>query len=231
MKKIGLVGGLGPASTVYYYLGLIKRCQSQNGADTYPKIVVDSADMSEHTEAFEKNDYDKICKLLLKSLADLKAAGAELAAITANTEHIVWNKICGRFPLPVISIVDAAVDEIKRGGYKRVLILGTEFTMRSGIYSEELKKCGIIPVIPDHNDMKLLGGLIYPNLENGIVIENDRKMIISLAERYIKAHKTDAVLLGCTELPLAVKSGDLSVPVLNTADIHINEIYTRAARD
>ncbi|MGN1116418.1 MAG: aspartate/glutamate racemase family protein, partial [Candidatus Ornithomonoglobus sp.] len=225
MKKIGLVGGLGPASTVYYYLSLIKRCQSQNGESAYPKIVIDSADMSEHTEAFEKNDYDKICKLLLKSLADLKAAGAELAAITANTEHIVWNKICGRFPLPVISIVDAAVNQIKRDGYKRVLILGTEFTMRSGIYSEELKKCGIIPVIPDNDDMKLLGGLVYPNLENGIVIEDDRKMIMSLAERYIKIHNTDAVLLGCTELPLAIKNGDLSVPVLNTADIHINEIY------
>lgn len=164
MKKIGLVGGLGPASTVYYYLGLIKRCQSQNGKNAYPKIVIDSADMSEHTEAFEKNDYDKICKLLLKSLADLKAAGAELAAITANTEHIVWNKICDRFPLPVISIVDAAVNQIMRDGYKRVL-------------------------------------------------------------------KADAVLLGCTELPLAIKNGDLSVPVLNAADIHINEIYTTAAQD
>lgn len=153
-----------------------------------------------------------------------------MAAITANTEHIVWNKICVRFPLPVISIVDAAVNQIKRDGYKRVLILGTEFTMRSGIYSEELKKCGIIPITPDNDDIKLLGGLIYPNLENGIVIEDDRKMIISLAERYVKIHKTDAVLLGCTELPLAIKNGDLSVPVLNTADIHINEIYTRATQ-
>ena len=115
-----------------------------------------------------------------------------------------------------------------RDRYRRLLILGTEFTMRSGIYSEELKKCGIVPVIPDNDDIKLLGGLIYPNLENGIVIEEDRKMIISLAERYVKSHNIDAVLLGCTELPLAIKNGDLSVSVLNTADIHINEIYARA---
>ena len=230
MKKIGLVGGLGPTSTVYYYLGIIERCQSQNGENAYPKIVIDSVDMSEHIEAFEKNDYDKICKLLLKSLDDLKKAGAELAAITANTEHIVWNKICDRFPLPVISIVDAAVNQIKHDGYKCVLILGTEFTMHSGMYSEELKKIGITAIVPDNDDIKLLGGLIYPNLENGVVIEDDRQSIISLSEKYIKISGADTVLLGCTELPLAIKNGDLSVPVLNTTDIHINEIYARAIR-
>lgn len=88
-----------------------------------------------------------------------------------------------------------------------------------------------MPVIPDNDYIKLLGDLIYPNLENGIVVEDDRKIIMSLADGYIEAHKTGAVLLGCTEIPLAIKKRDLRVPVLNTADIHINEIYIRATQD
>ena len=231
MKKIGLVGGLGPASTVDYYLGLIGLCRRERGEDVYPKIVIDSADMSEHIRAFADGDYDKVCGLLLKSISDLKAAGAELAAVTANTEHIVWNKICDRFPLPVISIVDAAINEIKRKGYKKVLVLGTEFTMRSGLYEDSMKNNSIEPIIPDSADIKIIGNLIYPNLENGIVIPEDRQKMIALAEKYIADAKADAVLLGCTEIPLAIKEGDLSVPTLNTTEIHINEIYRGAIRN
>lgn len=90
MKKIGLVGGLGPASTVDYYLGIIEKSHMEQGKDVYPEIVIDSVNMSQHINALEEKDYNRVCEYLFCSLSNLKAAGAEIAAITANTEHIVW---------------------------------------------------------------------------------------------------------------------------------------------
>lgn len=228
MKKIGLVGGLGPASTVDYYLGLIERCRAEYGADVYPEIVIDSVNMSEHTDALLRSDYNKLCDLLIKSINNLKAAGAEVAAITANTEHIIWDMVCERFPLSVISILDAVVDEIKQCGYQRVLVFGTEFTMKSGMYEKALKDNGITAIIPTEADIVKIGSLIYPNLENGIVIPEDRMKMIELAEKYIAEEKADAMLLGCTEIPLAIKPGNVSVPTLNSTEIHIMEIYEKA---
>lgn len=225
MKKIGLVGGIGPASTVEYYLGIMEKSRVEN---IYPEIVIDSVNMAQHDKALVEKDYDRLCGYLLSSLSALKAAGAEIAAITANTEHIVWDVICDRFPLPVISIVDAVVREIERMNFKRVLVFGTFFTLNSGLYENALNRQGITAIIPTDKDKKIIGELIYPNLENGIVIPNDKRKLIEIAEKYISEEKADSLLLGCTELPLAIKSCDVSVPVLNTTEIHINEIYQSA---
>ena len=228
MKKIGLVGGLGPASTIDYYTGLIDKTKREQGQTVYPEIVIDSVNMTLHDKALVEKDYYRLSEYLIESLENLKAAGAEIAAITANTEHIIWDMVCERFPLPVVSVVDATINEIKKNGYKRVLVFGTVFTLKSGLYNNALQKNEINAIIPTDNDAELIGNLIYPNLENGIVIPEDRQKLIEVAEQYIEKYNADAMLLGCTELPLAIKPGDVSVPVLNTTLIHIEEIYKRA---
>lgn len=228
MKKIGLIGGIGPASTVDYYLGIIEKFHNEQGMCIYPEIVIDSVNMSLHDMALTEKAYDRLCDYLICSLSNLKAAGAEIAAITANTEHIVWDMVCDRFPLPVISIVDATVSEIKRRGFKRVLVFGTSITLQSGLYENALEKNGITAIVPKSKDVSIIGNLIYPNLENGIVIPGDRQILIELAEKYICRENVDSMILGCTELPLAIKNSDISVPVLNTMQIHIDEIYRKA---
>lgn len=228
MKKIGLVGGIGPASTVEYYLGIIEKCHREQGWYTYPEIVIDSVNMSLHDRALAEKDYARLSDSLICSLHNLKAAGAEIAAITANAEHIVWNRICHKFPLQVISIVGATINEIKRRGYKRVLVFGTSFILQSGLYENALKEVGLTAIIPNDNDIAIIGSLIYPNLENGIVIPGDRQKLIELAEKYISEENADSLILGCTELSLAIKACDVSVPILDTTQIHIEEIYRKA---
>lgn len=228
MKKVGLVGGLGPASTVDYYLGLIERGRTQCGPDIYPEIVIDSVNMNEHAKALLAKDYDTLSGLLIESINNLKAAGAEVAAITANTEHIVWDMVCEQFTLPVVNILDAVVQKVKDCKYSKVLVFGTEFTMRSGMYENVFQNNGITAIIPTDEDIAIIGKLIYPNLENGIVIPEDRQKMIKLAEQYITKYHVDAMLLGCTEIPLVIKPGDVSVPTLNSTEIHIDEIFRKA---
>ena len=228
MKKIGLVGGIGPASTMEYYLGIIEKCHKEQGRDRYPEIVIDSVNMSLHDSALAEKDYERLGDYLVASLNNLKAAGAEIAAITANAEHIVWNEVSHRFPLPVLSIVDATISEIKRKGFKKVLVIGTTFVLQSGLYESLLKKSGITAIIPADEDVLLIGNIIYPNLENGIIIPEDRQKLIGLIEKYVLQEKADSLILGCTELPLVIKSGDVSVPVLNTTELHVEEIYRKA---
>ncbi len=228
MKKIGLVGGLGPASTIEYYSGLIELCRNEYGKDVYPEIVIDSVNMAQHTAAFDKGDFDEVARLLLKSLENLRAAGAELAAVTANTEHIVWDMIKDRLPLPAVSIISSVVEEIQRQKYKKVVVLATRWTMESGLYEKAISAAGISCIVPDSRDREAVGGIIYPNLENGIVVEKDKEKMLNIAEKYISQHSAQAVLLGCTELPLMIKQGDLSVPVINSTEVHIKDIYQKA---
>ncbi|HIW50427.1 MAG TPA: amino acid racemase [Candidatus Blautia intestinavium] len=230
MKKIGLVGGIGPASTIEYYLGIIQKSLNEQNNSVYPEIVIDSVNMLKHDVALENGDYSVLGEYLLSSLTNLKAAGAEIAAITANTEHIVWDKICNNFPLPVISIVEETVKEFKRLRFKKALIFGTESTLRSGLYEKALTANGIKAVIPSNAEISLLGKLIYPNLENGIVIPSDKEKMIALANKYIEKENVDALILGCTELPFAIKPEDVNVPIVNTLQVHINAIYKYAIR-
>ncbi len=225
MKKIGLVGGIGPASTVSYYLGLIEKFRKEFGETVYPEIVIDSVNMQTATEYILNGDFKRSAELMLKSISHLKAAGADIGAITANTEHIAWNEMKDRFVIPVISIVDASVTEILKRGFKRVLVLGTVFTMKSGLYENALISKGIMPILPSEEDKDIIGGLIFPNLENGVIIPQDREKMLAVAKKYIEDCKADSVLLGCTELPLIIKDCDLSVPVIDTTEIHINAIF------
>lgn len=228
MKKIGLVGGIGPASTVDYYLGLINKCRAENSDDTYPEIVIDSINMHDMIKAFSENDCQTVCNMITESISSLKAAGAEIAAITSNTPHIIWDMIKDRLDVNTLSIVDCAVNYIKEKGFRRVLILGTEFTMKSGMYEKAFTENGITPIVPDSSDISVIAALIYPNLENGIVIPDDKVQMISAAEKYITSQSADAVLLGCTEIPLMIKEHDLSVPVIDTTSVHVSALYEAA---
>ena len=203
---------------------------NEQNNSVYPEIVIDSVNMLKHDVALENGDYSVLGEYLLSSLTNLKAAGAEIAAITANTEHIVWDRICNNFPLPVISIVEETVKELKRLRFKKALIFGTESTLRSGLYEKALTANGIKAVIPSNAEISLLGKLIYPNLENGIVITSDKEKMIALANKYIEKENVDALILVCTELPFAIKPEDVNVPIVNTLQVHINAIYKYAIR-
>ncbi|MBP5605714.1 MAG: amino acid racemase [Ruminiclostridium sp.] len=228
MKKVGFIGGLGPPSTVDYYLGYIGRVRKAYGENCFPEFTVENVNLAKVINGISEKRYSDTADYLLESIGNLKAAGAEIAAITANTPHIVWDIMCERFPIPVISIIDASIDEMKERDFRKVVVFGTQLTLESGLYDSKMIKAGIEPVIPTDEDKKKIGDLIFPNLENGVIIPEERDEMLALAEKYITGSDADAILLGCTEIPLVIKNGDVSVPVLDTAQIHLDAIFKAA---
>ena len=202
MKKIGLIGGVGPVSTVNYYLELNRLYHNDFGVNEYPEFVIDSLSLNKVTTALADERYDIVCEILKKSADILRNAGAECVAICSNTPHIVLSQIVDELPLPFVSIVDATVRAVKNGGYKNVLVLGTLATMQSVMYQSVLAENGISSVTPSVEDQQTIADIIFPNLENGIVDPDERLEILALVEKYIAYQSVDAVLLACTELPL-----------------------------
>ena len=230
MKKIGLIGGVGPVSTVNYYLELNRLYHNDFGVNEYPEIVIDSLSLNKVTTALADERYDIVGEILKKSADILRNAGADFVAICSNTPHIVLNQIVDELPLPIVSIVDANVQAVKNGGYKNVLVLGTLATMQSGMYQSVLAENGISSVTPSVEDQQTIADIIFPNLENGIVDPDERLEMLALVEKYIAYQSVDAVLLACTELPLIIKPADLTIPVIDTALVHAKYIYEFAVR-
>ena len=230
MKKIGLIGGVGPVSTVNYYLELNRLYHNDFGVNEYPEIVIDSLSLNKVTTALADERYDIVCKTLKTSVDILRNAGADFVAICSNTPHIVLSQIVDELPLPIVSIVDANVQAVKNGGYKNVLVLGMLATMQSGMYQSILAGNGISSVTPSVEDQQTIADIIFPNLENGIVDPDERLEILALVEKYVAYQSVDAVLLACTELPLIIKPTDLTIPVIDTALVHAKEIYEFAVK-
>ena len=224
MKKLGLVGGIGPESTVDYYKGLVEGFRARTGEDRYPLMVIDSLDLAEMYAYASKKQWEPFTARLVNSVEALAAAGADFAAMAANTAHIVFDEVERLSPLPMVSIVDETCKFAKAKGCGSVLVFGTAFTMSSGLYTRAFERYGIHAFVPGEEEQKAIHGIIFPNLQEGIVLPEEKDRILGIADRLISSRKADGLVLGCTELPLIIKEGDLGTLVMDTTRIHVDAI-------
>jgi len=224
MKKTGIIGGIGPASTLEYYSGIINGYRAKTGDDNYPEIIIDSINMTEMLSVVQNKDWDALVAILTNAINNLASAGAEFAAIASNTPHIVFDRVQRQSSLPLISIVDETCKYAQTKGCKKVVIIGTRFTMGSGLYSETFDKHGITTAVPSESQQEVIHNLFFPNLENGVVVPEDKQKMLDIVNGLITEHQADALVLGCTELPLMIQYGDVDTLILNTTQIHIDAI-------
>lgn len=224
MKKVGLVGGIGPESTLEYYKGIIDGYRAKTGTDSYPLVIVDSLDLSVMYDLASKKLWPEFTKRLADSVANLAAGGAEFAAMAANTAHIVFDEVQRLSPLPLLSIVEETCRYARDKDCRKAVIFGTAFTMSSGLYTRAFAKYGIEAFVPEPEEQKAIHDIIFPNLQAGIVLPEEKKKILGIAERMISVKKADALILGCTELPLILRQDDIETLVLDTTKIHIDAI-------
>ncbi|MBP1764279.1 MAG: aspartate racemase [Firmicutes bacterium] len=227
MKKVGLVGGIGPESTLDYYKGIIDGCRRKTGNDNYPPIIIDSLNLSEMYSYAANKQWCEFTKRLTDSVKNLAAGGAEFAAMAANTAHIVFPEVNKQAPIPLISIVDETCKYAQTKHCKKVVIFGTAFTMSSGLYSSAFAKYGIDSFVPTEKEQTAIHQIIFPNLQEGVVLAEDKRTILQIANRIIAEKNADALILGCTELPLIIQENDLDTLILDTTQIHIDAIVNR----
>ena len=224
MKKIGLIGGLSPESTLYYYGSFVKMCRDCFEPGFYPDLMIYSLNFREFAD--NPDGWDGRKEMLASAAQSLERAGAEIIGITANTPHIVFPHVADSVDVPMLSIIDAVGAEAEKRGTKNLLLLGTKTTMSMPFYREALEKMGFGVVIPTEEEMNEVDRIIREEL----MFDNlaGRPYLLNRIEKY--SGVSDAVILGCTELPLAVKEGDVKTEVLDTANIHMKAIL-EAARD
>lgn len=231
MRTIGLVGGMTPESTLAYYQLLIRGARERlRDPDPLrnPVVVVYSLDLAVVARLQRAGRTDEVAAHLAGVCETLRRAGAEVGAMTANTPHVYLQAIRDRTGLDLVSIVDATLAAASKRGLRRPLLLGTRTTVESPMYPERFAAEGLETVIPDEDGKEMLDRAIYGELAVGEARPGTRSALLDLCRGAVEARGADGVLLACTELPLVLSDGDLEVPVIDTARVHVDAILDRA---
>ena len=225
MKKIGLLGGMSWESSLEYYKLMNELVKSKLGGSHSVKCLLHSFDFHEIEELQHRGKWEKLTSLLVKEAENLKKAGADCIVISTNTMHLMASDIEKSTGLKVIHIADVTGDEIIKRNVNKVLLLGTKFTMESSFYKERLEKKGIEVVIPNELDRQIIHDIIYNELILGVLKQESKQSYIKIINKIIE-EGIQGVVLGCTEIPMLIKQGDVPVEVFDTTEIH-----SRAAVD
>jgi aspartate racemase len=225
MKKIGLVGGLGPEATIDYYKGIINTFSEKSTELNYPEIVIYSVNMSEFISMMNQKAYEEATNYLLGKVQALAAAGCGFAALTANTPHLLYPQLVERSPIPLISIVEATCEEALKQGLRRPGLIGTSFTMKSNFYADVFSRKDIAVVLPNDDEMETINHKLFTEIELGIFKEETRLGLIDIISNMKSRENIDSIILGCTEFPLILTEDTYAgIPVLNTTKIHVETI-------
>ena len=223
---VGLIGGLGPESTIDYYRRIIQVWQRHEPSSS-PSIVIDSLDVQRGLQLVA-NDVPGLTEYLFASVRRLAGAGVDFVAMTANTGHIVFDELAARSPVPMLSIVEVCVEEAKRRGLKRLGLLGTRFTMEAAFYPTVFARHGIEIVPPPEAERLAVHQRYVGELLKGDFRDETREEIVGLIKRLRDEERIDGIILGGTELPLLLKAPEIAgLPALDTTALHVDAIVKR----
>lgn len=218
MKKIGILGGLSWESTIEYYRIINQEVNNKLGGLHSADIILQSYNFAVIDELQKKGDWETITEILIDSANKLVKNDAEVIVIATNTLHKLFYPIQKAIDVPIFHIADATAKEILKNNYRKILLLGTKYTMQEDFYKGKLQyEYNIDVVTPTLNEQNEIHDIIFNELCRGIVSLESRNKLLSIIENS-KQNGSKAVVLGCTELPNLIKSA--SLPILNTAMIH-----------
>src|SRR5260370_36409579 len=149
MTTVGIVGGLGPESTVDYYRSIMASYRGQKPDGSYPSIVINSIDLNRMLGLIAANELSRVTEYLIDEVIRLAGAGADFGLLAANTPHVVFDEVRRQSPIPLISIVEETCAAAKAMGLQKLGIFGTRFTMQGRFYPDVFAREGIVRVVPD----------------------------------------------------------------------------------
>jgi len=220
-KLIGVIGGIGPESTIDYYR-LFVSIYREHRPDRYPPVIINSIDLAKALKLVSSGDLPGLAAYILEEIHRLARAGATYGLLSSNTPHIVFDEIEDSSPIPLISIVETACRAASERKLKRVGLFGTRFTMQGGFYQKVFAREGIEVAVPDPGDQNFIHDTYLNELVNGIVRKETRERYIGIARRMKAGQGIEALILGGTELPLLLRGAiDIGVMLLDTAHLHV----------
>jgi aspartate racemase len=226
VTSVGLVGGLGPESTIDYYRRILGAWQAERPG-TAPSIVIDSLDV-QHGLRLVASDRAALVEYLLGSVRRLAGAGVDFVAITANTPHLVFDELAATSPVPLLSIVEVCAEEARRRGMDNVGLLGTRFTMEAPFYPAVFSRHGIRIAIPVEAERLWLHERYVSELLVGDFRDETRAGVVEIVRRLQREPGIEGVILGGTELPLLLGDSTIGgVPALDTTALHVAAIVER----
>ena len=229
LKTIGLLGGMTPESTKLYYDEIIAlgRDLLPDPLDN-PVVIIYSVNLAEIFRLQKAGLSREVAETLAAVFERLRQAGAEIGSLTANTPHAYLDEIVARTQLPLVSILDSTLARAHALDCKRALLLGTRTTMASAMYPDCFAADGLEIIVPNPDNQEFIDDAIYNELSIGRLDPDTRARFIAICQQHIAADKVDAIILGCTEIPLLLDEGDLPVPLIDTARAHAAAIFARA---
>ena len=228
MKTVGIIGGIGPESTIEYYRAAIAAYRERKGDDGSPSIVINSVDLKKLIELVTENRLAEMTQYLAGEVRRLANAGAECGLLAANTPHIVFDELQKQSPIPLISIVRATCDAVKELGLKKVGLFGTRFTMEGKFFSEVFSKEGVTLVIPLEEEREYIHDKYMNELLKSIFLPETREGLLNIVDHLMARDEIQGLILGGTELPLILRDAIYrGIPFLDTTQIHVKALVEK----
>lgn len=220
-RIIGVIGGMGPEATAYFYWLIIKNTKAPKDQEHIHVIIDSYPQIPPRTDAILGKGPSPL-PYLIESARRLAQAGAEILVIPCITAHYYYDKLTSKINLPVINLLQVTVDEIRRRLPKaeKIGVMGSTGTMRSGLFHRSLEKAGLTPLSPTEAEQKKIMQAIFGSqgIKAGVTAGKPRTTILNLALKLIN-RGAEAIIAGCTEIPLVLKENDLPVPLFEPMEI------------
>jgi aspartate racemase len=227
MKTLGIIGGVGPESTIDYYGRIIALYRGRTGDGSYPQFLINSINLKTGLDFMVANNLSGMADYLVDEIGKLGRAGATFGLISANTPHIVFDEVASKSPIPLISIVETTCAAAKERKLKRLALFGTRYTMQAAFYPNVFSREGIELVVPDPQDQNYIHDKYLNELVAGKFLPETRAGLVAIVDRIKAKHDIDGVILAGTELPLILRDTEhKGIPFLDTTEIHCEAAVT-----
>src|SRR5579859_928470 len=202
MKTIGMIGGIGPESTIDYYKRLLDGTRKRNPGGPVPSIIINSIDLQKGLDLLGANRLSELAEYIVLEVMRLNGAGADFGFLAANSPHIVFDDIARRSPIPLISIVEATCAEAKARGFKKLGLLGTRFTMEGRFYPEVFAREGITLAVTRAEERDYVHDKYLNELIPGQFLPQTREGLLAIARRLRSAQGKRSNTLFGSQSPL-----------------------------
>lgn len=220
MKTIGLIGGMSWESSLEYYRIINEQVKEKLGGLHSAKSLMYSLDFDLIEKLQQQEKWDELTSIMIKAAQDLEKGGADFVLICTNTMHKMAEDVQDNINIPLLHIADTTAERIKEKSLKKVGLLGTNFTMEKDFYKGRLtNKHGLEVIVPKKEDRQIIHQIIYQELCLGEIKSSSRDQYVKILNKLVDSG-AEAVILGCTEIPLLVHQEDVNIPLFDTTSIH-----------